>query len=107
MGARSLAASPGRWHLQHSGSEGIGKGFEPAGLVVEVAEIVVHEGDQPDFLAHLLDAHLLPGEYGAEVDLLPIEADAPACGHGDRFVVEWVFELGQAGVAPGRRTVAL
>jgi hypothetical protein len=45
--------------------------------VVEVAEIVVHEGDESDFLAHLFDAHLLPSEHGAEIDFLPIEAMRP------------------------------
>ena len=30
----------------------------------------------------------LAGEDDTEIDLLPIEADAPACGHGDGLVVE-------------------
>src|SRR5215813_10230152 len=82
-------------HLQHSRSEGIGNGFEPAGLVVEIAEIVIHEGNEPDILAHLFDAHLLASEYDAEIDFLPIETDATARRHGDRLVVEWVVEVGQ------------
>jgi len=68
--------------------------------MVEKAEIVVHEGDEPDFLAHLFDAHLLPGEHCAEINFLPIEADAPARGHGDALVVEGVVELGQTDVGP-------
>jgi len=56
--------------------------------VVEVAEIIVHEADEPNVLAHLFDADALTGEDDAEIDLLPIEADAPACGHGDGLVVE-------------------
>ena len=72
-------------------------GFEPAGLVVEIAEIVIHEGDEPDILADLFDAHLLPSKYDAEIDFLPIEADAPARRHGDSLIVEWVVEVGQAG----------
>ena len=75
-------------HLQHSGSEGIGGGFEPAGLVIEVMEIVIHEGDEPDFVTHLFDPYLLPGEYGAEINFLPIEADTSARGHGHGLVVE-------------------
>jgi hypothetical protein len=66
--------------------------------VVEVAEIIVHEGDEPNVLAHLFDADALAGEDEAEIDLLPIEADATACGHGDDLVVERVIEIGQASV---------
>ena len=43
---------------------------------------------------------LLPSKYDAEIDFLPIEADAPARRHGDSLVVEWVVEVGQAGVGP-------
>ncbi len=46
--------------------------------MVEVAEIIVHEADEPNLLADLLNADALAGEDGAEIDLLPIEADAPA-----------------------------
>jgi hypothetical protein len=64
--------------------------------VVEVAEIIVHEADEPNVLAHLFDADALTGEDDAEIDFLPIEADAPACGHGDGLVVERVIEVRQA-----------
>ena len=40
----------------------------------------------------------LTSEDGAEIDLLAIEADAPACGHGDGSVVERVIEVWQAPV---------
>jgi len=66
--------------------------------VIEVAEIVVHEADEPSLLAHLLDADALAGEDDTEIDLLPIEADAPACSHGGGPVVERVIELWQASV---------
>jgi len=49
-------------------------------------------------LAHLLDAHALPGEHRTEINFLPIEADAAACGHGDRLIVERMVELWQSGV---------
>ena len=75
--------SRGRERSGHFWSERVLDGFKPAGFVVEVAEIVVHEADQPNLLADLLDADALAGEDGAEIDLLPIEADAPACGHDD------------------------
>ena len=68
--------------------------------MVEVAEIVAHKADEPNLFAHLFDTDFLTGEDGAEIDLLPIEADAPARGHGDGLVVERVIELGQAFVGP-------
>ena len=43
-----------------------------------IAQIIVHEADEPNVLAHLVDADALTGEDCAEVDFLPIEADAPA-----------------------------
>jgi hypothetical protein len=35
----------------------------------------VHKADQPDFIADLLDADVLAGEQGAEIDLSASEAD--------------------------------
>ena len=66
--------------------------------MVEIAQIIVHEADEPNLLADLLDADALAGEDGAEIDLAAIEADAPACGHGGGPVVERVIELRQASV---------
>ena len=57
--------------------------------MVEVPEIVIHEADEPDVVGHLLDADALAGEDGAEIDFPSIEADSPARGDGDGFVVEW------------------
>ena len=34
-------------------------------LHVELAEILLHEADEPHFVAHLADAHLLPREHGS------------------------------------------
>jgi hypothetical protein len=47
--------------------------------VVEVAEIIVHEGDEPNMVAHLFDTDTLASENRTEIDLLSVEADAPAC----------------------------
>jgi hypothetical protein len=74
--------------IESTWSEGVVDGFEPADLVVEVAEIIVHEGDEPNFLAHLFDADAFASEDDAKIGLLPIEADATACRHGDGPVVE-------------------
>jgi hypothetical protein len=49
-------------------------------------------------LAHLFDADALAGEDEAEIDFLPIEADAPTRGHGDGLIVEWVNEVRQTSV---------
>ena len=49
----------------------------------------------------LLDADGLAGEDGAEIDLSPFVADAPAGRDGDGLVVEGIGEFGQAKVGPG------
>ena len=46
--------------------------------MIEVAEIVLHKADEPYFIGNLRDADVLAGEDIAVVDLLPVEADAPA-----------------------------
>jgi hypothetical protein len=43
----------------------------------------MHEADEPDALADLLDADILTGEHEAEIDLPAVEADPPACSDGD------------------------
>ena len=53
----------------------------------------MHEGHEPDALVDLLDADVLPGENGAEVDLAPTEADATSVGDGDGAIVQRVSEL--------------
>ena len=44
--------------------------------MIEVSEIVLHEGDEPDLVVDLLDADVLTGEDGGEVDFLPADAAA-------------------------------
>ena len=63
--------------------------------MVEVTEIIIHKADQPELVAHLFGADALAGQDDAEIDLLPIEADAAACGHGDGPVVERIIESGR------------
>jgi hypothetical protein len=46
-------------------------------------------------------AELLAGEHGRDVDLLAVHADAAAGGDEMLAVVQWVFELGQAGIGSG------
>jgi len=70
-------------------------------LQVDVAEIVVHEADDPDALVDLLDSDALNSQDGGDVDALAVHADAPAGGHEDVAIVQRIGELGQAAVGPG------
>ena len=64
----------------HFGVERILNRFEPTGLIVEVAQIVAHEGDEPDALTHLRYADVLAGKHVAEIHLPRLEADPTAAG---------------------------
>jgi hypothetical protein len=64
------------------------KRFEPAGLVVEVSQVVVHEADGPDVVVGLVDSNLLAGEDRAEVDLALLVADATASRDRDGLVAQ-------------------
>ena len=57
------------------GPKGFRDGLQPAGLVVEVPQVMIHESDEPNVVAHLFDADVLTGEDGTEIDLLAVEAD--------------------------------
>ena len=61
--------------------------------MIEEAQVVLHKGDEPDFIAHLLDADVLAGEDGAEIDLAVSDADAATLGNGDGAVVKRVLKL--------------
>ncbi len=63
--------------------EGIRRAFYAPCLVIEEAQIVVHEGHQPDLLGDLFDADRLAGKGMTQVDLSPTQADAPAARHCD------------------------
>ena len=41
--------------------------LEPAGLGVEIAEVVVHEADEPDTVGDLFDADQLTRKHGTQV----------------------------------------
>ena len=72
--------------------------FEPACLIVEVSQIIVHEASQPDMVLDLFDADGLAGKDKTEVDLLAIIADAAAGGDDDGLVVKRIIKIGQAGI---------
>jgi hypothetical protein len=46
--------------------------------VIEEAQVVVHEGDEPDLLGRLLDADVLTGKGVTEIDLSAPDTDATA-----------------------------
>lgn len=72
-----------------------GDRLEPARLVVEGAEIVVHEGDEPEMVVDLLHAHVLAGKDLAQIDLPALVADPPAVRDGAGPVVERVGQRRQ------------
>jgi hypothetical protein len=61
----------------------------------------VHEGDEPDPVADLRDADLLPGKDVTEVDLAALEADPTAVGHHDRLVVKGIRQLLEPAIHAG------
>ena len=62
-------------------------------LRIEEAQIVLHKADEPHLLGDLLDADVLAGEDGAEIDFATTDADAAAVADGDGSIVEGVFEV--------------
>ena len=66
--------------------------------MIEEAQVVVHEGHQPDLLGDLLDAHCLTCERVTQVDLASSEADASATRHRDGAIMEGIAELGQPSI---------
>ena len=59
-----------------------------------IAEIAGHEGDEPDPLADLSNADVLPGKHGTQIHLPALKTDAAATGHGDRLIMEGGYHLG-------------
>jgi hypothetical protein len=71
------------------------------------SQIIIHEADEPDPLVGLFDADGLASEHQAEIDLLPMEADALPNGEGGSPVVEGIFDVRQTSIGPLRRAVSL
>ena len=82
-----------RRHRQHFWAERILDRLEPTGLIIEVAEIVVHEADEPNLFTDLLDPHVLARERPAEVNLSSRVADAAAPGDGDGPIMARIVQL--------------
>jgi hypothetical protein len=56
--------------------------------VIEKSQVVVHEGDEPDFIGRGLDAYVLSSEDLTEVDLALAQANTAAMSDGDGSVVK-------------------
>jgi hypothetical protein len=41
-------------------------------LEVDIAEIIVHEADEPNAVVDFPDAEFLTGEHGRDIDLFPV-----------------------------------
>ena len=82
-------------------ASGIRPLIEPARLIVEAAQVVLHEADESDALAHLCDAHALAGEHMTEVDLSSAKADPAAAGHHDRLIVKRISQALEATIDAG------
>jgi hypothetical protein len=66
------------------------------GLVIEEAQIVLHEADEPDLVADFLDANVPTGEGRSEINLASADARVPALSHRDSAIMEGIFEVTEA-----------
>jgi len=82
-----------RAQRQHFRSKRILDRFQPTRLIIKIAQVVVHEGDEPDALADLRHADVLAGEDVAEIHLPPFKANPATLRDGEGCVVEGVGEL--------------
>jgi hypothetical protein len=88
-------------------SEGVWSALDPAALIVEEAQVIVHEAGQPDVIGDFSRPDVLTRKDLTEIDLASCEAQAAALGDGDRHVVERIVQLLQAGIGPQRGRVEL
>jgi hypothetical protein len=66
-------------------------------LQLEVSQIIVPKADEPNAVVDFLDAELLSGEHGREVDPLAMQTETSAGGHENLAIVEWIGQYGKAG----------
>ena len=90
-----------RRHRLQSRAEGIVEGLQGPLFQVEVSQIIIHEGDEPNAVLDLFDSKGLAGKDGWEVDFLAVQANATAGGDEDVLVVEWVADFRQSLIGPG------
>src|SRR5262245_12394338 len=80
------------------GPNGLSRGLQGLLLQVEVSEIVMHEADEPNAVVDFLDAELLAGQHGRDVDLLAMQAEPSAGRDDDIAVMEGIGQVRQAGI---------
>ena len=78
---------------------GLSRGCKVFLLQIEVAEIIVHEADEPNALVDFLDAESLTCQDARDVDPLAMQAKASTSGDQNIAVVERMGQLGQAAIA--------
>jgi hypothetical protein len=65
-------------------------------LKIDVTEIVVHKGHQPDAIVDLLDSDSLTRQRSAEIDFLLVDADSSAAGDKSCPILERAGEFSDA-----------
>ena len=75
--------------------------------MIKVSEVVLHEADEPYFVAHLFNADPLAGEYGAQVYFPAFVTDTATSSDSGRPVMERIVEFAQSGVSSGRTCVEI
>jgi hypothetical protein len=94
-----------RRHGEHCRRKRVRNGLEPTGVVIKVSQVVVHEGDEPDAVAHLSHPHQLAVEGLADIYFLPAVTHVATVGDGGAPAVKRVLERRQADVRPRRRRI--
>lgn len=82
-------------------------GLHSTRIQVEVAQVVVHETDEPNALVNLFYPHIMSSKHRTEVDFLAFYADPAACRDSDCFVMEWVRHWGNTVERPVRRSIQI
>ena len=64
-------------------------------LQVDISQIMVDEGDEPNPLVDLFGSEALSSEDAGDIDFLAMQADAATGGDEDVGIVEGVLEVGR------------
>jgi hypothetical protein len=67
-------------------------------LQVEISQIIVHEACEPNAVVDFLDAELLAGQDGRDIDPLAMQAESSAGGDDDVAIMEGIGQFRQAGI---------
>jgi uncharacterized protein DUF1552 len=70
------------------------EGLQSFLLQIDKAQIVLHKADQPDANVDFLDTDGLARQGFAEIDFLPVKADAAAAGDDHGSVVKRIVRIG-------------